>query len=395
MCFKALPPSLRIGLGAKAVRRAGVRPRSRHLGGTKKTRMTGDSDPGDWELVIGMEVHAQVTSSKPSSFPVPRPNSGPRSQFQRRLVDAAMPGMLPVINELRAQAVRTGLGLKAEINRSAFDRKNYFYPDLPQGYQISQFKHPDRGRGRSALDMVPTDGQGADRRHRAAAPGTGRGQVDPRPAPDHVLRRPQPLRRRADGDRLQARHALGRRGQGLCHQAAHHPALSRHLRRQHGEGSCAPTSTSPCAYEKYRAAIFGTRCEIKNVNSIRFIGQAIEYEARRQIAISKTAARWIDQETRLFDPNKGETRSMRSKEEAHDYRYFPDPDLLPLEIEQAWVDEIAGRPAGTAGRQEGALHGDYGLTPYDARVLSPKRRLPPTIFEEVAGPRRQDWPPTG
>ncbi len=264
-----------------------------------------------------------------------------------------MPGMLPVINEeCVRQAVRTGLGLKAQINkRSVFDRKNYFYPDLPQGYQISQFKDPIVGEGEVVRRSAPTEQ--IDDRHRAAASGAGCRQVDPRPAPDHELRRSQPLGRGADGDRLQARPALVRGGEGLSGEAAHHPALSRHLRRQHGAGQ--PARRRQRLRPQARASELGTRCEIKNVNSIRFIGQAIDVEARRQIDILEDGGK-IDQETRLYDPGKGETRSMRSKEEAHDYRYFPDPDLLPLEFDDAFVAGLKQRAAGAAGRQEGPLH---------------------------------------
>ncbi len=279
---------------------------------------------GDWEVVIGLEVHAQVTS-KAKLFSGASTEFGGAPNSHVSLVDAAMPGMLPVINEYCVeQAVRTGLGLKAKINlKSVFDRKNYFYPDLPQGYQISQYKSPIVGEGEVVVDMQ--DGETHRGRHRAAAPGAGRRQVAARPAPDAELRRSQPLRRRADGDRVEAGHALGRRGEGLSSR------------------SCAPSCaiSAPATATWRRASLradvnvsvrkpgepLGTRCEIKNVNSIRFIGQAIEYEARRQIDILEDGGK-IDQETRLFDPDKGETRSMRSKEEAHDYRYFPDPDLL-------------------------------------------------------------------
>ena len=196
------------------------------------------------------------------------------------LVDAAMPGMLPVINEeCVAQAVRTGLGLKAQINlRSVFDRKNYFYPDLPQGYQISQYKSPVVGEGEVAVDL-PTARPirvGIERLH--LEQDAGKSLHDQHPT--HVVRRSQPLRRRPDGDRVEAGHALGRRGQGLPHQAARHPALPRHLRRQHGEGSLrADVNVSV----RQPGDPLGTRCEIKNMNSIRFVGQAIECEARRQI----------------------------------------------------------------------------------------------------------------
>ena len=209
---------------------------------------------GDWEMVIGLEVHAQVTSNS-KLFSGASTEFGGEPNTHVSLVDAAMPGMLPVINEeCVRQAVRTGLGLNAQINlRSVFDRKNYFYPDLPQGYQISQYKSPIVGEGEVVVEL--DGGETATIGHRAAASGAGRRQVAARPEPDHVLCRPQPLRRGADGDRLQARHPRCRAGQGLCDQAALDPALSRHLRRRHGEGlACAPTSTSPCASRATRSA---------------------------------------------------------------------------------------------------------------------------------------------
>ena len=195
---------------------------------------------GDWEVIIGLEVHAQVTSEA-KLFSGASTSFGAAPNANVSLVDAAMPGMLPVINEeCVRQAIRTGLGLKAEINhKSIFDRKNYFYPDLAAGLSDLAVQAADRRRGKGHhLDRAGSRGQvrGRGGRHRAPASRTGRRQVDPRPAPDALLRRPQPLRRRADGDRVEARHALGRRGEGLCHQAQDHRALSRHLRRQHGRG---------------------------------------------------------------------------------------------------------------------------------------------------------------
>ena len=343
----------------------------------------------DWEVIVGLEIHAQVTS-KAKLFSGASTTFGGEPNSHVSLVDAAMPGMLPVINaECVAQAVRTGLGLKARINhRSVFDRKNYFYPDLPQGYQISQYKDPIVGEGTVVtVDLTPTEQ--FDRRHRAAAPGAGT-----RASRCTTSRRAEsfvdlnPLGRRADGDRVETRHALGRRGQGLRQQAAHHPALSRHLRRQHGAGfACAPTSTSPCANP---ATSLGTRCEIKNVNSIRFIGQAIDTEARRQIGILEDGGA-IDQETRLFDPSRGETRSMRSKEEAHDYRYFPDPDLLPLEFDQAYRRRAwRSGTAGTAGRQEDPLsRTPYGSVRLTTRAVLVADKDTADFFEACVDARRR------
>ena len=193
---------------------------------------------GDWEVIVGMEIHAQVTSEA-KLFSGASTAFGGEPNSHVSFVDAAMPGMLPVINEeCVRQAIRTGLGLKAQVNlKSTFDRKNYFYPDLPQGYQISQYKSPIVGEGEVAVDVTPDESITV--RHRAPAPRAGRRQVDPRPASILELRRSQPLGRGADGDRVEAGSALVRRGQGLCDQAAHDPALSRHLRRRHGEGQSA------------------------------------------------------------------------------------------------------------------------------------------------------------
>ena len=267
-----------------------------------------------------MEVHAQVTSQS-KLFSGASTGFGGEPNSHVSLVDAALPGMLPVVNEqCIKQAVRTGLGLNARINlKSVFDRKNYFYPDLPQGYQISQYKSPLVGEGEVIVELPDGDSVtvGIERLHLEQ----DAGKLLHDRHPTMSLCRPQPLGYRADGDRLEAGHALGRRGESLRRQAAHDPALSRHLRRRHGERQ--PPRRRECLRAPPGAPL-GTRCEIKNVNSIRFIGQAIEYEARRQIAILEDGGT-IEQETRLFDPDEGETRSMRNKEEAHDYRYFPDP----------------------------------------------------------------------
>ena len=247
-----------------------------------------------------------------------------------------MPGMLPVINEeCVEQAIRTGLGLKAKINlKSVFDRKNYFYPDLPQGYQISQYKSPIVGEGEVIVDLE--GGETATRRHRAAASGAGRRQVAARPASDmscvdlnrsgvalmEIVSKPD-LRSSEEAKAFLAKLRSILRYLGTC------------------DGDMEKGSLRADVNVSVRkpGGPLGTRCEIKNVNSIRFVGQAIEHEARRQIEIIEDGGT-IDQETRLFDPGKGETRSMRSKEEAHDYRYFPDPDLLPLEFDDAYVDAL-------------------------------------------------------
>src|SRR5215218_5601810 len=279
---------------------------------------------GDWEVVIGMEVHAQVTSNSKLFSGAPAAFGGePNSHVS--LIDAAMPGMLPVINGFCVeQAVKTGLGLKAKINkRSVFDRKNYFYPDLPQGYQISQYKQPIVGEGQVIVDMPEGPVTvGIERLH--LEQDAGKSLHDQHPAQSYV--------------------DLNRSGVGLMEivskpdmrsadEAKAYVSKLRTIMRYLGtcDGDMEKGNLRADVNVSVRrpGEPLGTRCEIKNVNSIRFIGQAIEYEARRQIGIREDGGE-IEQETRLFDPNKGETRSMRNKEEAHDYRYFPDPDLLPL-----------------------------------------------------------------
>ncbi|MBM6596423.1 Asp-tRNA(Asn)/Glu-tRNA(Gln) amidotransferase subunit GatB [Microvirga pudoricolor] len=292
---------------------------------------------GDWEIVIGMEIHAQVTSqAKLFSGASTAFGGDPNSHVS--LVDAAMPGMLPVINEeCVRQAIRTGLGLKAEINhRSTFDRKNYFYPDLPQGYQISQYKSPIVGEGEVIVD-VPESGETItvriERLH--LEQDAGKSIHDLHPTLSFVdLNRSgvalmeivsKPDIRSADEARAYVTKLR---------------TILRYLGTCDGDMEKGNLRADVNVSVRRPGEELGTRCEIKNVNSIRFIGQAIEVEARRQIGILEDGGT-IDQETRLYDPGRGETRSMRSKEEAHDYRYFPDPDLLPLEFDQAYVDELA------------------------------------------------------
>lgn len=330
----------------------------------------------DWELVIGMEVHAQVASNaKLFSGASTRFGAEPNSNVA--FVDAGMPGMLPVINDYCvAQAVRTGLGLKAEIHlTSAFDRKNYFYPDLPQGYQISQLYHPIVGEGEVLVEL----GDGTARMVRIERihleQDAGKSIHDMDPALSFV-----DLNRTG----VALMEIVSRPDIRSPEEAAAYVAKLRQIMLYLGtcDGNMqngnlrADVNVSVClpgAYERYQATQdfghLGTRCEIKNMNSMRFIQQAIEYEARRQIAILEAGGK-IDQETRLYDPDKGETRSMRSKEEAHDYRYFPDPDLLPLEIEQAWVDDIAAALPELPDAKKARFIGDYGLSEYDASVLT-------------------------
>ncbi|MCD7061149.1 Asp-tRNA(Asn)/Glu-tRNA(Gln) amidotransferase subunit GatB [Pelagibacterium xiamenense] len=333
---------------------------------------------GDWEMVIGMEVHAQVTSEA-------KLFSGSSTEFGRppnsnvSFVDAAMPGMLPVINdECVRQAVRTGLGLKAKINkRSVFDRKNYFYPDLPQGYQISQYKDPIVGEGKVLLDLGE-DGEveiGIERLH--LEQDAGKSIHDQHPnmsfvdlnrsgvALMEIVSKPD-LRSSDEAKAYLSKLRTILRYLGTCdgnmEQGSMRADINVSVRRPGGE--------------------FGTRCEIKNVNSVRFAGQAIEYEARRQIDILEDGG-VIDQETRLFDPKSGQTRSMRSKEEAHDYRYFPDPDLLPLEFDDAFIDELAAHLPELPDEKSARFIESYGISHYDASVLVADRDSA-DFFESVA-----------
>ncbi len=319
---------------------------------------------GKWEIVIGMEVHAQVTSaSKLFSGASTEYGGAPNSHVS--LVDAAMPGMLPVINsECVAQAVRTGLGLRAEINlTSVFDRKNYFYPDLPQGYQISQYKQPIVGEGEVTVDLP--DGTsftvGIERLHLEQDAGKSIHDQDPTHSLVDLNRSGVALMEIVSKPDLRS-----------AEEARAYLTKLRTILRYLGtcDGNMDEGSLRADVNVSVRkpGGVLGTRCEIKNVNSIRFVGQAIEKEARRQIDIIEDGGT-IDQETRLFDPVKGETRSMRSKEEAHDYRYFPDPDLLPLSFTQAWVDELEAQLPELPDEKKARFVADYGLSGYDAGVL--------------------------
>ena len=325
---------------------------------------------GDWEIVVGMEIHAQV-SSRSKLFSGASTGFGAEPNSQVSFVDAAMPGMLPVINEFCvAQAVRTGLGLKARINhRSVFDRKNYFYPDLPQGYQISQFKHPIVGEGEVLVDVTP-DTQirvGIERLH--LEQDAGKSTHDQSPNESFV-----DLNRSG----VALMEIVSRPDIRSADEAKAYVTKLRTILRYLGtcDGDMEKGSLRADVNVSVRrpGEPLGTRCEIKNVNSIRFIGQAVDTEARRQIGIIEDGGT-IDQETRLFDPGRGETRSMRSKEEAHDYRYFPDPDLLPLEFDQAYVDAIAADLPELPDPKKARFVADYGLSPYDATVLVAERDL--------------------
>ena len=323
---------------------------------------------GDWEVVIGMEIHAQVTSNA-KLFSGASTAFGGEPNSHVSLVDAAMPGMLPVINEeCVRQAVRTGLGLNARINlRSVFDRKNYFYPDSPQGYQISQYKSPIVGEGEVLVEL---DGGrsvtvGIERLH--LEQDAGKLLHDQHPSMSFV--------------------DLNRSGVALmeivskpdirdAEQAKAYMTKMRSILRYLGtcDGDMEKGNLRADVNVSVRkpGGPLGTRCEIKNMNSINFIGQAIEHEARRQIEIIEDGGS-IDQETRLFDPNKGETRSMRSKEEAHDYRYFPDPDLLPLEFTQEYVDALKAKLPELPDQKKARFITGFGLSLYDAGVLVAER----------------------
>ena len=336
---------------------------------------------GDWEVVIGMEIHAQVTS-KSKLFSGASTDFGGDQNSHVSLVDAAMPGMLPVINEeCVRQAVRTGLGLEAEIHlRSVFDRKNYFYPDLPQGYQISQYKYPIVGEGKVIVDLV--DGSqitvGIERLH--LEQDAGKSLHDQHPTMSYV-----DLNRSG----VALMEIVSKPDLRSAEEARAYVTKLRTIMRYLGtcDGNMDEGSLRADVNVSVRrpGEPLGTRCEIKNVNSIRFIGQAVDTEARRQIAIIEDGGT-IDQETRLFDPAKGETRSMRSKEEAHDYRYFPDPDLLPLEFDQAFVDELKSHLPELPDAKKARFMADYGLPAYDAGVLVAER-VQADYFEAVAKER--------
>jgi aspartyl-tRNA(Asn)/glutamyl-tRNA(Gln) amidotransferase subunit B len=334
---------------------------------------------GDWEIVIGLEIHAQVNSqAKLFSGASTRFGNEPNSNVS--LVDAAMPGMLPVINEeCVRQAIRTGLGLKAQINnRSVFDRKNYFYPDLPQGYQISQFKYPIVGEGEVIVD-VPGYADPItvriERLHLEQDAGKSIHDQDPRSSFVDLNRSgvalmeivSKPDMRSADEAKAYVTKLR---------------TILRYLGTCDGDMEKGNLRADVNVSVRKPGGELGTRCEIKNVNSVRFIGQAIEVEARRQIGIIEDGGK-IDQETRLYDPAKSETRSMRSKEEAHDYRYFPDPDLLPLEFDDSYVAALNAELPELPDAKKARFIKDFALSAYDASVLSAERESA-DYYEAVA-----------
>ena len=343
----------------------------------------------DWELVIGLEVHAQVTS-RAKLFSGASTQFGAEPNSNVAFVDAGMPGMLPVINEeCVAQAVRTGLGLKAHINTfSAFDRKNYFYPDLPQGYQISQLYHPIVGEGEVFVELG--DGTARlvriERIHLEQDAGKSVHDMDPNNsfvdlnrtgvALMEIVSRPD-IRGPEEAAAYVTKLRQIMQYLGTCDGNMQNGSL----RADVNVSVCRPGD-----YEKYQAtqdfSHLGTRCEIKNMNSMRFMQAAIDYEARRQIAILEDGGE-VTQETRLYDADKNETRSMRSKEEAHDYRYFPCPDLLPLEIEQAWINDLASQLPELPDAKKHRFINDFGLSNYDANVLTAETQNA-SYFEKVA-----------
>jgi len=331
-----------------------------------------------WEVVIGMEVHAQV-ASQAKLFSGASTEFGGEANSHVSLVDAAMPGMLPVINqECVKQAVRTGLGLKAKINlHSVFDRKNYFYPDLPPGYQISQYKSPIVGEGEVVVDMP--DGEtvrvGIERLHLEQDAGKSLHDQNPDMSLVDLNRAGVALMEIVSKPDL-------RSAEEAKAFIAKLRSVLRYLGTCDGDMEKGNLRADVNVSVRKPGAPYNTRCEIKNVNSIRFIGQAIEHEARRQIDIIEDGGT-IEQETRLFDPVKGETRSMRSKEEAHDYRYFPDPDLLPVELSPSLVADLEKNLPELPDGKKARFVRDYALSAYDADVLVAERDTA-DYFESVA-----------
>ena len=323
---------------------------------------------GDWEVVIGLEIHAQViTESKLFSSATAEFGAEPNSQVS--FVDAAMPGMLPVLNEESVrQAVRTGLAVNAIINlRSVFARKNYFYPDLPQGYQISQYELPIVGEGAVEIDLPDGGGKTIRIERLHLEQDAGKSIHDLHPTKSYI-----DLNRSG----VTLMEIVSKPDMRSADEAVAYIAKLRSILRY--IGACDGNMQNGSMRADVNVSVrnpgdkLGTRCEIKNVNSLRFVRQAINFEAQRQIEILENGE-LIDQETRLYDPDRNETRLMRSKEDAHDYRYFPDPDLLPLDLEQAYVDELeAGLPELPDVRKKRFV-ADYGLSLYDASVLAAER----------------------
>jgi len=319
---------------------------------------------GDFEVVVGMEVHAQV-ASRAKLFSASSTEFGGEPNAHVSFVDAAMPGMLPVINrECVAQAVRAGLALKAKVNRrSSFDRKNYFYPDLPQGYQISQYKDPIVGEGEVQVDLTPDESivVGIERLHLEQDAGKSLHDQAPNMSFVDLNRSGVALMEIVSKPDLRS-----------ADEAKAYVTKLRTILRY--VGACDGDMEKGNLRADVNVSVrrpgepLGTRCEIKNVNSIRFIGQAVDAEARRQIALIEDGGKVV-QQTRLFDPTRGETRAMRTKEEAHDYRYFPDPDLLPLELDDAFIEGLASSLPELPDAKKSRFIAQYGLSSYDAGVL--------------------------
>ena len=339
-----------------------------------------EGQTGTWEVVIGLEVHAQV-SSESKLFSGASTAFGAKPNTQVSLIDAAMPGMLPVINQhCVRQAIKTGLGINATVNlKSVFDRKNYFYPDLPQGYQISQYKQPIIGEG--TLTIVSEDGEkeiGIERIH--LEQDAGKSMHDQHPSKSFI-----DLNRSG----VALMEIVSKPDMRSAGEAAAYIRKLRSIMRYLGtcDGNMQEGSLRCDVNVSVRkiGEELGTRCEIKNVNSIRFVQQAIDYESRRQVELLETGAS-IDQETRLFDASTGQTRSMRSKEEAHDYRYFPDPDLLPLEFSQNYVDEIKAELPELPDNKRDRFVTEFGLSAEDADTLV-EEKATAEFYEELSNGR--------
>ena len=333
---------------------------------------------GAWEIVIGMEVHAQI-SSKAKLFSGASATFGAEPNAQVSLVDAAMPGMLPVINAYCVeQAVRTGLGLKAQINLfSVFDRKNYFFPDLPQGYQISQYKQPVVGEGKLILDMPDGSSRevGITRLHLEQDAGKSLHDQSPNQSYIDLNRSGVALMEIVSEPDMRNSEEAGAYLKKLR-------TILRYLGTCDGNMEEGSMRADVNVSVRKPGGPLGTRCEIKNVNSVRFVMQAIEYEARRQIDVIEGGGQ-VAQETRLFDSGKGVTRAMRSKEDAHDYRYFPDPDLLPLELDAGWVENIKTSLPELPDEKKARFIDKLGLSPYDAAVLVAEKESA-DFYEAVA-----------
>ncbi len=334
-------------------------------------------ETGDWEVVIGIEVHAQIISNS-KLFSSASTQFGGEHNSQVSFVDAGMPGMLPVINWVCVeQAIKTGLGLNAKINNySIFDRKNYFYPDLPQGYQISQYKQPIVGEGEIIIDLDNENTKTIRIERLHLEQDAGKSLHDQNPSYSYV-----DLNRSG----IALMEIVSMPDISSAEEAQSYIKKLRSIMRYLGtcDGNMEEGSLRADINVSVRkpGEDLGTRCEIKNVNSIKFIGQAIDYEARRQIELLEDSKN-IDQETRLFDPKKGETRSMRSKEEAHDYRYFPDPDLLPLSFSNDIVDEIRATLPELPDEKENRFQNEYSLSKYDANILASEIDIA-DFFEDV------------